>query len=122
MSVDDRGGLVTDLRDHVGDGLRVVATYDRDGYDAFYVRDDVAARIPEVADDLHSDLILQGMGRDRLEDLFAAGDLHCSMHRFDDLTAFHFIRDEFTGLFVTIDTETEVALQPFAAACERRLV
>lgn len=56
--VDDRDQLVTALRAAAGDDLRAVATYDADGYDAFYVRDDVASCLADVAEDLHDDLIL----------------------------------------------------------------
>jgi hypothetical protein len=121
MLVDDREGLVTDLREYVGDDLRVVAEYDADGYDAFYVREDVTTRLSDVADEIHDDLVLQGIGHGRLEGLFQAGELHCSMHRFDDLTAFHFASAEFEGLFVSIDSEADVPLATFAEACERHI-
>jgi hypothetical protein len=74
-----------------------------------------------VADDLHDDLILQGIGRDRLEDVFDAGSLHCSMHRFDDLAAFHFVAGAFSGLFVSVDADADVSLGSFADTCKARL-
>jgi hypothetical protein len=121
MLVDDREALVTDLRELVGDDLRVVAEYGAEGYDAFYLREDITPRLDAVADEIHDDLVLQGIGRGRLEDLFDAGALHCSMHRFDDLMAFHFTAGELTGLFVTVDSNTDVPLASFSAACKSRL-
>lgn len=121
MLVDDREAFVATLQADVGDNLRAVAEYDADGYDVFYARDDVAARLPKVAEEIHEDLILQGIGRERLEDLFDAGDLHCSMHRFDDLTAFHFVAGRYTGLFVSVDSDADVPLKSFASACTARL-
>lgn len=121
MLIDDRDGLVTDLREQVGDDLRVVAEYDAEGYDAFYVRGDVTPRLERIADELHEDLVLQGIGRERLEDLFDAGDLHCSMHRFDDLMAFHFLSAAYTGLFVSVDPGMDVPLAPFAGTCTTHL-
>jgi hypothetical protein len=43
------------------------------------------------------------------------------MHRFDDLTAFHFVVGEFTGLFVSIESDADVSLQSFAETCKARL-
>ncbi|WP_248897868.1 hypothetical protein [Haloplanus halobius] len=121
MLVEDREEFVTALREDVDAGLRVVAEYDADGYDAFYVRDDIRPRLPDVAEELHEDLVLQGIGRDRLEDLFSAGPLHCSVHRFEELTAFHFTAGEFTGLFVSVDSDAPIPLNSFASTCKSRL-
>jgi hypothetical protein len=63
MVVDDRDELVTALRGEVGDDLRAVASYHRDGYAALYVRDDVSPRVAGVAEDIDDDLILQGTCR-----------------------------------------------------------
>lgn len=115
MGVTEQRAFVTALRDHVGDGLRVVADYDRDGYDVIYTRDGVEQRVQARADEVHRELVLQGIGREHLEDMFGAGSLHCSMHRFDDLTAFHFVQDEYTGCFVSIDSDVHVDLPEFSA-------
>jgi len=121
MALDDGGALVDDLLELVGDDLRVVATYDPEGYDALYVADGVAGHLKHQADRVHDELVLQGLGRGHLEDLFDAGDLHCSMHRFDDLTAFHFASEEFAGLFVSLASDADVPLASFAETCERHL-
>ena len=117
MVVTDEAGLVSSLQELVGDGLRVVATFDRSGYDVLFSRNDVAARLHERGPAVHDDLVLQGLGLDHLEDLFGAGDLECSMHRFDEATVFHFRADEFSGLFVSIDSESDVQLVTFADTC-----
>lgn len=113
--------VTADLREEAGGALRVVATYDRDGYDLAYCRDDVTERMGDVATDIHEDLVLQGVGREHLESLFDAGELHCSVHRFDDLTAFHFLDDEYTGLFVSIDADADVRLASFANICREHV-
>lgn len=109
--------VTTDLREETGDALRVVATYDREGYHLVYCRDDVSERTADRASAIHDDLVLQGIGREHLESLFDAGELHCSVHRFDDLTAFHFLASEYTGLFVSIDADSNVRLASFADTC-----
>ena len=121
MTDEDAERLVDALRAEVGEALRVVATYDEDGYEAFYVREDAAPRVRDRADAVHEDLVLQGLGRGHLEDLFDAGPLQCSMHRFDELTAFHFATGEFEGLFVSVDSGADVPLASFAGTCKEFL-
>ncbi|WP_251341644.1 hypothetical protein [Haloplanus halophilus] len=121
MLIENRDELVADLRATADGGLRVVAEYDSEGYDAFYVRDDVAPRLADRADEIHDDLVLQGIGREHLERLFDAGSLHCSMHRFDEVTAFHFVAAAHTGLFVSVDSDADVPLSSFAGLCKARL-
>jgi len=118
MVVGDEGALVEALRDLAGDALRVVAVYDRDGYDTTYVSEAVESRVQSQADRIHEELVLQGLGRGHLEDLFAAGDLECSMHRFEDVTAFHFATGEFSGLFVSIASDADVPLATFSETCK----
>ncbi|MFB6071828.1 MAG: hypothetical protein ABEJ88_02570 [Halobacterium sp.] len=113
--------LVEELREETGEALRVVAEYDRDGYHVRYVRDDVDPKLKRVGDDIYRDLILEGISREHLEDLFEAGDLHCTMHRFDELTAFHFAEEEYSGLFVGVDSSADVPLATFADTCWKRL-
>jgi hypothetical protein len=121
MADADASATVEALKTHAGESLRVVATYDEDGYDALYVRDGMESRLATHADDVHEELVLQGLGHGHLEDLFGAGELSCSMHRFEDLIAFHFVSGEFSGLFVSLDADTDVPLATFADLCERHL-
>lgn len=121
MGVDHESELLDALQNIVGRNLRVVATYDREGYDIVYTRGEIDERVKAYADAVHNELVLQGIGRDHLEDLFVAGDLHCSMHRFDELTAFHFVQEEYTGLFVSIDSDASVDLNEFSETVKTHL-
>ena len=105
------------IREVGGDPVRVIAGYDDEGYDVQYVRDDVETKLRNVAEEIHDELVIQGMGREYLEELFQAGELHCSVHRFDDVTAFHFIDEQFTGLFVSVDSAADVPLATFTDTC-----
>lgn len=98
-----------------------MATYDRDGYDLVYARENVQERTAERAPSIHQDLILEGIGVQHLEDLFDAGRLQCSMHRFAEVTAFHFVAGSYTGLFVSVDSDADVPLASFADRCEAAL-
>ncbi|MFW5963502.1 MAG: hypothetical protein ACOCQM_01455 [Natronomonas sp.] len=105
------------IREVDKDSVRVIAEYDDAGYDVQYVRDDVEAKIQQVAEEIHDELVIQGMGREFLEELFRAGDLRCSVHRFDDVTAFHFLEEQFTGLFVSVDSAADIPLATFTDTC-----
>lgn len=114
MGVETDSGLLDALQDLMGNNLRVVASYDREGYDIVYTRGVLDERVDAYAEAVHDELVLQGIGRDHLEDLFVAGDLHCSMHRFDEMTAVHFPQEEYTGLFVSFDSDANVGLNEFS--------
>ncbi|MFW5929553.1 MAG: hypothetical protein ACOCT0_03950, partial [Halobacteriota archaeon] len=60
--------LVSYLESEVGDALRAVGRYDRDGYEVLYIRRDVAEEYD--ADDIeqiHHEMILKGLGNQHLE-------------------------------------------------------
>ncbi len=109
------------IRQEANGALRVLATYDREGYDPIYVRGDVEPKVETVAEEIHDELVIQGMGREYLEQLFEAGELHCSMHRFDEITTFHFLDERFTGLFASIDSGADIRLATFADRCRELL-
>lgn len=114
--------LVDDLRERVGDSLRTVGTYDADGYDVRYMRDDVEALYTEEElEAVRRELVLQDVEMAYLGDLFEGGDLSCAVHSFDDLVTFHFVDEEFAGLFVTVDADTTLELKAFVDRCGRAL-
>ncbi|WP_255494076.1 hypothetical protein [Halarchaeum sp. CBA1220] len=117
----DATNAVAAIRDAAGGSVRIIATYDRDGYDVVYLRDDVESKVASLAEGVHEELVIREVGRDYLEELFEAGALHCSMHRFEEMTAFHFIEGGFTGLFVSIDSDADVPLASFAETCRAQL-
>jgi hypothetical protein len=106
--VSDGDAFVNDLRSLVDEALRSVATYDEDGYDFRYYRDELDERAENLAADVHQNLILEGIGKDHLEDLFQAGDLHCTLHEFEEMQAYHFVTGQFEGVFVGLDSDTDV--------------
>ena len=117
----NESGLVSDLQSIAGNSLRSVATYDKDGYDFHYLRSDVGGRVDELADDIHQNLVLEGIEKEYLEGLFAAGDLHCTLHRFEDLRAYHFVTGQFQGLFVGVDTGTDADTATIEATCREHV-
>jgi len=108
MMVSDGDAFADELRSLVGDALRSVAIYDEDGYDFRYLRDELDGRAEDLAADIHQNLVLEGIGKEHLEDLFEAGDLHCTLHEFEEMQAYHFVTGQFEGVFVGLDSDTDV--------------
>ena len=118
MGLVETDTLVSELQDLTDEGLRVVVQFDQEGYEPVYVRDDMSQRIEELADDVHEELVLQGIGRVHVEDIFEAGALHCSAHHFEDLIAFYLAMGESEGVFLTVDSTAEVPLTRFTERCK----
>lgn len=111
--------LVAKLHDEVGDALRVVAQYRNGDYDVNYMRGDVESRYSGgQMDEIFEDLVIQGIHKARLEELFSAGGLECSLFKFEESLMFHFTPEEGRGLFVTVDSDAGIDIEAFAATCE----
>lgn len=108
MAFRDEDALVSDLTSVAGEGLRSVAVYDEDGYDFLYLRDGLGDRASDLASDIHQNLVLEGIGKEYLEELFEAGELHCTLHEFEHMQAYHFVTGQFEGVFVGVDSGVHV--------------
>jgi hypothetical protein len=110
--------IVPTLRDHVGDKLRVVAEYGPEEYRFLYHRDDIAEGYTEdEMAQIFRDLVLEGMARDHLEDVFHLGDFECGVMKFSGGTVFHFATGEYSGLAVSIDADAEFEFHAFVEDC-----
>ncbi|WP_223270940.1 MULTISPECIES: DUF7522 family protein [Halomicrobium] len=106
--MDDGAALVSDLESIVGDALRVVAWYDEDRYELLYVREDLTEHTQAVSDAVYENLVLEGIAKEYLEDLFESGELYCTIHEFEELRAHHFVTGQFEGFFVGVDSGGKV--------------
>lgn len=115
--------LVADLRDIVGDGLRVVATYEAETYEIHYVREDLQSDVGQRdADRIHRELIMEGISREYFEELFGAGDLECMALAFEEALAIHFAGPDHTGLYVAVDPDAVDPLPAISSRCESFVV
>jgi len=108
--------VVESARSVAGDSLRSVAEYRESEYALYFVREDIDQKNLNV-DKIHQNLVLDGISREFLEELFVAGDLQCTMHQFDDALMFHFAFPENAGLFVSVDADGTVALRELVDVC-----
>lgn len=109
--------VVETARAVAGGSLRSVAEYREKEYIVYYVREDVDRKDLDV-DKIHQNLVLDGIGREFLEDLFDAGDLQCTIHQFDEALMLHFAFPENSGLFVSVDADETVAIRELVDVCK----
>lgn len=106
------GELQSVAADRFGDELRSVASYDEDGFDLRYVRDDVDA----LYDDrdyarVFRTLRLEAMDRPTQDSLYAHGDLLCTYRVYEDATVIHVATSETQGVLVSVDTGADVDMR-----------
>ncbi|NHN58633.1 MULTISPECIES: hypothetical protein [Halorussus] len=106
------------LRERVGDHMRSVLTYDDEGAELLYVRDDVADQYTDeemarVADDVR----LEAVAKHHQEDLYRHGELNATVRCFDDAVEMHFPRDETSGTAVALDGEVFAIHNTFLGRC-----
>ena len=113
------GDLVNELMEVVGDGLRSVASYDRGGYTMHQIRNDVdEAYTREELNEAYRRIEIEGMGYSQFEEVMHAGGLDCTIYGFEKALMFHFATDVFTGLFVSVDRQSEMDIDAIISACK----
>lgn len=114
--------IVDYLREAVGDGLRAVDYYGRDGHETLYIRDDVAA--------LYSDEDFDRLRRQRILDTYSArhsrsiyelGDFHYSVQQFEDALLLQFPITRDSGVVVSLDAGVSIEIPGFGYACLERV-
>lgn len=106
------GELRSVVADRFGEELRSVASYDEDGFELRYVRDDVDA----LYDDrdyarVFRTLRLEAMDRPTQDSLYAHGDLLCTYRVYEDATVIHVATSETQGVLVSVDTGADVDIR-----------
>lgn len=113
------GKTIEALQSVVGNDLRAVITYKGDVFTEHYVRPDIDA---DYADEeiqaFIDDLSMQGLSRNHLESLFNTGSLHCTVLGFEEALMFHFVQDDYRGLFVTYDRTADSNISQLIQLCE----
>ena len=118
----EQKGLLDLLKDEVGDKLRAVGRYDKEGYDALYIRDDVAAEFTqEDIEEIHHDMVLKGLGNQHIESLFNDEELECSIYQFEDSVRLHFVNNDYLGYYVSFDYDGEVNPSRIVDECKDRI-
>lgn len=115
-------GLLDVAHDHVGDSLRSLTSYTEREYELHYIREDIRDRYTEEEiGRVFDDLVLSGLSRDYLEEIFHAGRIECTIYGFEEAAMFHFVTNETSGVFLSFDRDTEVNLDSFIGDCKEHL-
>lgn len=101
--------LVDFLKKEVGDRLRAVGRYNKEGYDAMYIREDVAKEFSQQdIEEIHHEMVLKGLGNQHIEALFNDENLACSIYQFETSVRLHFVTEDYRGYYVSFDYDSEI--------------
>ncbi|MFB6072757.1 MAG: hypothetical protein ABEJ88_07300 [Halobacterium sp.] len=108
--------LVAELRDRVGDDLRVAGRHDADDWTIEYLRDDLRETYGvDAVDDIADDLVLNVLGDRRQQDLYDLGDLRATVRLFEDGFVVHVPTGDRGGYLVSLDQSADVMGQDVVA-------
>jgi len=114
--------LVEFLRSEVGDSLRAVGKYDREGYRVLYARDDVVDEFSqEDIEKIHHEMVLKGLGNQHIESLFNDEELECSIYQFENIVRLHFVKEDYLGHYVSFDYSGEINPSRIVDRCKELL-
>lgn len=99
-------GLVTELVDEMGEGVRVVASYTRDDVTIEYARESIQSKLTEeYLSDLHDEFLLAGMEVPYLESLFETSEVSCQITVIENAFVFHFAGEDYHGYVISIEKD-----------------
>ena len=108
------GQLVDNLQSEYGETLRVIATYDRDGYEIHYAGQGIDANYSEVdLDNIYDDVVMQDVSHGFVDDLFNdLGDVRGQLRIFENGIVAHFWPTETKrGVFLTFDSSADPSMR-----------
>lgn len=111
-------GLVSALRDLLGEDLRVVATYDEQILDIEYERPGIRRKLDdETMEWGHRRIVKRTTELGTLNDELETGSIHAQTTWFDDSMMFLFFRFPFSGVIVDIDNGADPDLPALDRTC-----
>lgn len=114
--------LVDFLKEEVGDRLRAVGRYDKDGYDVMYIREDVIEEFShDDIEEIHHEMVLKGLGNQHIEALFNDENLDCSIYQFETTVRLHFVMEDYRGYYVSFDYDGDTNPSRIVDKCKGML-
>jgi len=114
--------IVSELREEYGGTVRVIAEYDKEGFEILYSRDEVLEEYSdENIEEIFDDLVLEELDMPHQEDLFGdMGEVQGKIRLFEEGYVAHFwpTEDE-EGLLVTLDSEANPNVHNLYETAER---
>lgn len=114
--------FVEKLKQEIGERLRVVATYDEESYQAFYIREDIDEMYTgEEREEIYRERILEGISKEYREGLYRVGELNSVVEVFDESVIFHFPKDDNTGVHISVDSDMDLHVMGIIEAVQANL-
>ncbi|MDY7082266.1 MAG: hypothetical protein SXQ77_07665, partial [Halobacteria archaeon] len=121
-SIDSRDSFAEFIKEKAGDSLRALAFYDFDSYEIAYIREDVRKKYPEdTTDQIHREHVLNNLNKEYFEDLFEAGNLGGTLHRFENAVIVRVIQEEGESVFISLDRENELNVVKVMDECIEKM-
>lgn len=113
--------VVRYVRERAGDSLRVIAEYDRDGYEMAYLRDDLdREKVERRASVLHG--YLSGSDRSEPDEVTTAlGDPYASVQLRESAVIVNLVTEDRAGVLVSMETSVCRDLHGFVDECLARV-
>lgn len=112
--------LLETLKDELNGGLRAVGRYNQDQYEVLYARDDIEeAYGTKDMEKIHHEMVLKGLGNQRIESLFNEDTLTCSIYQFEEAVRLHFVKQDYRGYYVSFDYTDDVNPSRVVRECEK---
>jgi hypothetical protein len=103
--------LIDDLRELLGEAPRMAFVYGETEFKQRYLHEDIRADYSESdLERLRREVIVLGLGKDRLSDFTHVGELRRIIYDTDGALSIQFLTDEYAGVFVSIGNENEANL------------
>lgn len=106
--------LVDEIQSVYGEGVRAVATYDRDDYEVHYTSPSIDTNYSaKEIEDIYDDVVFQDIAQLHHEDLFSdMGDVRGKLRVFEGGTVGHFWPSEDdAGVFVSFDSSADPSVR-----------
>lgn len=103
--------LVDDLREVLGDAPRMAFVYGETEFEHRYLHEDIRDDYSETdLERLRREIIVLGLGKDRLTDFTHVGELRRIIYDTEDALSIQFPTDDHEGVFVSIGSEEKEKL------------
>lgn len=111
--------LIELLKGEMNGRLRAVGRYDKDEYEVLFARDDVESEYStKDMEKIHHEMVLKGLGNQRVESLFNNDKLDCSIYQFRDTVRLHFVHQDYRGYYVSFDYNEDINPTEIVTKCK----
>lgn len=110
--------LVQFVQENIGDQFRSAVWYDRGDFEILHIQDDVRSQYSETeVKDVVDELTMESLAKPIKEDVYAHGDLRCTVECYEGGIELHFILDKGEGVAIGLDPAAFIRHDTFIGSC-----